>query len=376
MVSGTGRLPRWRLGIHIASYAGKFEAGRIFEALAEFQITNMAAAPTVFRLFKNSGRTTAIASISRKFLIPVSRWIRHVTYIERAFGVTPAVCTDDRGRRADRQFPRPAGVHGQARGPLAKQPQAGKWRLSTALVRSCHPIRAATSPSSARANGFYVKDRGYCDEAGYFYHEGRSDDVIISAGWTMSAVEIEQTLLKHPSVVEAAVVGVPDPLRGQIAKAYIVARDPTTETTAHIQAFIKAQLSQHEYPRQIEFLDALPGHRLGRSTAEPYERKILHLTLLQRGDKRHADGVYRSTLPLPLALGTAACLSARAHAKVMGIPSSHAKYPLGSERCPCAGISPGRAYRRESGHDLRGKQLHGPHDLVVRDLAQVEGTVK
>jgi acetyl-CoA synthetase len=111
---------------------------------------------------------------------------------------------------------------------------------------------------------FYVKDRGYCDEDGYFYHEGRSDDVIISAGWTMSAVEIEQTLLQHPSVVEAAVIGVPDPLRGQIVRAYIVTGDPTEATTADIQAFMKAQLGRHEYPRQIAFVDDLPKTPAGK----------------------------------------------------------------------------------------------------------------
>ena len=55
-----------------------------------------------------------------------------------------------------------------------------------------------------------TKDRGWIDADGYFYHGGRADDVIISAGWTMSAVEIENTLLKHPDVREAAVIGVPD----------------------------------------------------------------------------------------------------------------------------------------------------------------------
>jgi acetyl-CoA synthetase len=77
-------------------------------------------------------------------------------------------------------------------------------------------------------------------------------------------VEIEQTLLKHPLVVEAAVIGVPDALRGQVVKAYIVTPTPTAETTADIQAFMKAQLSQHEYPRQIEFVAELPKTPAGK----------------------------------------------------------------------------------------------------------------
>ena len=73
-----------------------------------------------------------------------------------------------------------------------------------------------------RGAWFPTKDRGWVDADGYFYHAGRADDVIISAGWTMSAVEIEDVLLKHPDVREAAVIGVADALRGQVVKAFIV----------------------------------------------------------------------------------------------------------------------------------------------------------
>jgi acetyl-CoA synthetase len=88
--------------------------------------------------------------------------------------------------------------------------------------------------------------------------------VIISAGWTMSAVEIENTLLKHPAVLEAAVVGAPDALRGQVAKAYIVARQTSDEVVGDIQAFMKAQLSKHEYPRLVEFVGELPKTPAGK----------------------------------------------------------------------------------------------------------------
>ena len=105
---------------------------------------------------------------------------------------------------------------------------------------------------------FYVKDLGWRDDQGYFHIEGRSDDVIISAGWTMSAVEIENTLLKHPAVLEAAVVAAPDPVRGQVAKAYIVARHAQPGLVEDIQAFMKDNLAKHEYPRQVELVDELP----------------------------------------------------------------------------------------------------------------------
>ena len=89
----------------------------------------------------------------------------------------------------------------------------------------------------------------------------------------MSAVEIEQTLLTHPLVVEAAVVGVPDALRGQVVKAYIVTPTPTADTRTHIQAFMKVQLNQHEYPQQIEFVTELPRTPAGKINRRALQSK-------------------------------------------------------------------------------------------------------
>jgi acetyl-CoA synthetase len=110
-----------------------------------------------------------------------------------------------------------------------------------------------------------TRDRGHTDADGYFYHDGRADDVIISAGWTMSAVEIEDVLLKHPEVDEAAAIGVADALRGQAVKAFIVSHRPGDDAFAEeLQAFTKARLSRHEYPRLVEFTAALPKTPAGK----------------------------------------------------------------------------------------------------------------
>ncbi len=158
------------------------------------------------------------------------------------------------------------GLQGYTVKPTALGKPAPGWEV--AIVDSAGwvlpPYQSGDIAVKHKGQWFYVKDRGYCDAEGYFYHEGRSDDVIISAGWTMSAMELEQTLLKHPAVVEAAVVGVPDTLRGQVVKAYIVTPTPTADTRADIQASMKAQLSQHEYPRQIEFVTELPRTPAGK----------------------------------------------------------------------------------------------------------------
>jgi acetyl-CoA synthetase len=116
-----------------------------------------------------------------------------------------------------------------------------------------------------------TKDLAKIDEDGYFYHAGRADDVIISAGWTMSAVEIENTLLKHPDVREVAVIGVPDATRGQVVKAFVVSDRAYSEDFAEeLKNFTRERLSQHEFPRHIEFAAELP-----KTPAGKVHRKVL-----------------------------------------------------------------------------------------------------
>ena len=122
-----------------------------------------------------------------------------------------------------------------------------------------------------RDGWFAIKDLGHRDADGYWWHDGRADDVIISAGWTMSAKEIEDTLLAHPDVEEAAAIAVADDERGQVAKAFIVTtRSGDRDFEIELQEFTKERLARHEYPRRIEFADSLP-----KTPAGKINRKIL-----------------------------------------------------------------------------------------------------
>ncbi len=110
-------------------------------------------------------------------------------------------------------------------------------------------------------------DQGYMDDEGYIWFEGRNDDVIISAGYRIGPVEIEEQLIKHPSVAMAAVVAKPDDMRGSIIKAFIKPAQgsiPDQALIQSIQDFVRKSLAAHEYPREIQFIDEFPLTTTGK----------------------------------------------------------------------------------------------------------------
>jgi len=116
---------------------------------------------------------------------------------------------------------------------------------------------------------FHTGDVGYRDEHGYLWFMGRADDVITSAGYRIGPGEIEDSIMKHPAVLQVAVVGVPDPegIRGDVVKAFIVLNDgynPSDSLSNDIQLAVRERLSAHEYPRMVEFIDALPMTTTGK----------------------------------------------------------------------------------------------------------------
>jgi acetyl-CoA synthetase len=266
-----GTMAPLALGIAAGAYAGKFDAERLLAALEAFEITNLAAAPTVFRLLARAVPAPPRRLGLRKISFtgePMDE--RTWEFIERAFGVTP--CSMYGSTEVGviiANYPGFAGYEVR-RGALGKAVPG--WNVAV-VDGDGQPLPSGATGEIAvrrRDGWFLVKDRGRMDDDGYFYIDGRSDDVIISAGWTMSAVEIENVLLAHPDVREVAVIGVADALRGQIPKAFVVAERAGAEFARELQEHVRERLSQHEYPRSVEFVDELP-----RTPAGKVHRKAL-----------------------------------------------------------------------------------------------------
>jgi acetyl-CoA synthetase len=119
-----------------------------------------------------------------------------------------------------------------------------------------------------RLKPWYISgDSAYKDEDGYFWFQGRIDDVINTSGERVGPFEVESKLVEHPAVAEAGVIGKPDPLRGEIIKAFISLREgyqPSDELIEEIREFVKKGLAAHAAPREIEFRDKLPKTRSGK----------------------------------------------------------------------------------------------------------------
>lgn len=266
-----GTLAPLALGIETGAYAGRFDAERLLKALQDYRSTNLSAAATHYRMMRNTGRIQAYRSSLRKLSFtgePIDR--ETATYIQNAFGVP--LCsmygTTEVGVVLANYPGAPDFVVRE--GSLGKPVPGVAVEVQRPDGTPCAAGELGEIKVRRHDTWFPTKDRGRVDADGYFFHAGRADDVIISAGWTMSAVEIEDALLAHPAVQAAAVIGVPDTLRGLVVKAFIVPAPGREPDIADIQAFVRNRLSQHEYPRIVRFVTDLP-----RTPAGKINRKVL-----------------------------------------------------------------------------------------------------
>jgi acetyl-CoA synthetase len=260
-----GTIAPLALGIPVGSYSGKFQGARVVEALREFEITNLAAAPTVFRMLRQAGLDAGAVRALRKVSFtgePMDAGT--FEWLEQTLGFRP--CSMYGSTEVGVVVVNYPGFAGHEVRPGALGKPAPGWEV--AVVGDDGAVLGPGQPGeiSVRRKGewFPLKDRGWIDADGYFHHSGRSDDVIISAGWTMSGVEIEEVLRKHPDVRDAAVVGIVDAERGHVPKAFVASDRRDAAFAGEIQEFVKARLSRHEYPRLVVVLDELPKTPAGK----------------------------------------------------------------------------------------------------------------
>ncbi|MBP5605113.1 MAG: AMP-binding protein, partial [Ruminiclostridium sp.] len=123
-------------------------------------------------------------------------------------------------------------------------------------------FRDEEKTKAAWHNGIYhTGDTAWKDEDGYYWYVGRNDDIIKSSGYRIGPFEIESVLMQHPAVLECAITGAPDPIRGIVVKATIVLAKgytPSEELKKELQTFVKKNTAPYKYPRQVEFVDELP----------------------------------------------------------------------------------------------------------------------
>jgi acetyl-CoA synthetase len=286
-------LPAWRFGMPILGYRGRFDAEKAYFLLEKYGVRNSFLFPTALKLMMKAFPSPkakfdislrSIMSAGESVGVTVFEWAKAelgVT-INEMFGQTEinyvvGNCQSAWPAKAGsigRPYPghRVAVVDDQGK-PLPPN-ELGEIAVNRRFNGQPDPVffleywknEKATKDKFIGDWGC-TGDQAKMDEDGYLWYQGRSDDVIKSAGYRIGPAEIESCLVKHPAVLNAAVIGKTDATRGSIVKAFIVLQpgnSPSEKLIDEIQNHVKGRLAPYEYPREIEFIDALPMTTTGK----------------------------------------------------------------------------------------------------------------
>jgi len=286
-------LPSWYFGIPMLGYRGRFDAERAYQLLEKYGVRNSFLFPTALKLMMKAvpepqGRyrldLRSIMSAGESVGVTVLEWAREhlgVT-INEMFGQTEINYVVGNCQAAwpvkpgaiGRPYPghRVEIIDGEGEPlPRGELGEIAVHRSCNGMADPVHFLEYWNNPQATKDK--YIGqwgctgDQGRMDEDGVIWYQGRSDDVIKSAGYRIGPAEIESCLVKHPAVANAAVIGKDDAARGQIVKALIVLQPGQVASTSlveEIQAHVRGRLAPYEYPREIEFLDALPMTTTGK----------------------------------------------------------------------------------------------------------------
>jgi acetyl-CoA synthetase len=279
----------WRLGAVqcVLQREGGFDPHRQLDFLSRHEVTNVFTTPTAMRsmmAIEDAGRRypqrfRVVCSAGEPLNPEAIRWFREqygLTVLDY-YGLTESypLCGN---------FPFMEVREGSMGKPLPgwdvqildedERPVAPGERGEICLRARSNPHyplgywkRAEDSEQVFGGDWFHTKDAAREDEDGYFWYEGRADDVIIAAGYRVGPFEVESVCLEHPAVREAAAVASPDERRGNVVKAFIVlaeGHEGSDELAGDIKVFVRDRLSAYAYPRKVEFVDDLPKTLTGK----------------------------------------------------------------------------------------------------------------
>ncbi|MGZ5875303.1 MAG: acyl-CoA synthetase [Bradyrhizobium sp.] len=278
--------PAWYHGVPVVGHrAKKFDPHAAMQLMADHAVRNVFLPPTALKLMRQAEvkhpgvKLRSIFTGGETLGVELLDWVRATFRIEAHEGFGQTECNLVVGNNA-RLFPIRPGSMGKATPGFdvrildEKGKEMPRGERGIIGVRQPNPVTMIEywrNPEATRkkfAGEFLLTgDLGRQDEDGYFWYVSREDDVITSAGYRIGPSEIEDTLLKHPAVAMSAVVGIPDPVRTESVKAWIVLRPgfvPSDALAREIQNFVKVQLAAHEYPRFVQFTDSLPMTATGK----------------------------------------------------------------------------------------------------------------
>ncbi len=291
-VTGTayGIFGPWLTGTTNVIVGGRFSPEGWYKAIEDYKVTVWYSAPTAFRMLMGAGDEVLkkfdlsslrhVLSVGEPLNPEVVRWGHkvfdrriHDTWWMTETGaqlICNYPCMDVRPGSMGKPIPGVIAAIVDDRGNELPPNRMGNLAIKKDWPSMMHTIwnNQEKFESYFMPGDWYVSgDSAFEDEDGYFWFQGRVDDVIMTAGERVGPFEVESKLIEHPAVAEAGVIGKPDPIRGEIIKAFIALREgyePSEALMEEIRTFVKTGLAAHAAPREIEFRDKLPKTRSGK----------------------------------------------------------------------------------------------------------------